>query len=331
VKILVTGATGLLGPHLCSRLIEDGHQLTVLRRPSSNAKRLSDLKLDHVIGDVRDLEVVSRAVRQQDAVIHAAASTAYSGVEAELQMHVNVEGTKNVIRACKQNETKLLHVSSIAAIGIAPDGVRPAYEYFFFNREGSGSTYHLPKRRAEEEVIKEVANGLDAVVVNPALIWGPENGSYRGSDALRKPLTSWILPNGPGGRCIVHVSDVVDGILLALEHGRKGERYILGGDNVSFREMDETTCRKLGIRRLKISIPGAIAECGNRVKNGLHRLRHQQALPIYDKRFCHQFYDSVKARKELGFVPRSFPAIVDEWISYGATRVQTDQLRAVQI
>jgi dihydroflavonol-4-reductase len=331
MKILVTGATGLLGPHLCSRLIEDGHQLTVLRRPSSNAKQLSDLKLDHVIGDVRDLEVLNRAVKQQDAVIHAAASTAYSGVEAELQTHVNVKGTKNVIRACKQNGTKLLHVSSIAAIGISPDPARPANEEFVFNLEDSGMTYHLTKRRAEEEVIKEAANGLDAVVVNPALIWGPENGGYRGSDALRKPLSGWILPNGPGGRCIVHVSDVVDGILLALERGRKGERYILGGDNVSFREMDETTCRKLGIRRLKISIPGAIAECGNRVKNGLHRLRHQQALPIYDKRFCHQFYDSLKAQKELGFVPRSFPAIVDEWISYGATRVPTDQLRAVQI
>jgi dihydroflavonol-4-reductase len=332
VKILVTGATGFLGPHLCSRLIEDGHQLTVLRRPSSNAKQLSVLKLDHVIGDVRDLEAVSRAVQQQDAVIHAAASTAYSSVEAELQTHVNVEGTKNIIRACKQNGTKLVHVSSVAAIGISPDPAKPANEEFVFNLEGSGMTYHITKHRAEEEVMKEVAKGFDAVVVNPALIWGLEHDSYRGSNTLKKPMSNWILPNGPGGQCIVHVADVVKGILQALERGRRGERYILGGDNVSFREMSETTCRQLGILRLHVPIPGMIAECGNRVKNGLHWLLHKQSLPVYDKQFCHQFYDSSKARNELGFIARSFQAIVDEWITYGAgAAVSANRFRAVRI
>lgn len=332
MKILVTGASGFLGEHVSRRLVAGGHQVRVLRRPSSNVRHLADLSLDHAIGDVTDPETVMTAVKDQEAVIHAAASTAYWGVKQEIQELVNVQGTKNVVNACRRNGTRLLHVSSIAAIGIAPDPASPANEDFVFNLEETAMMYHLTKWRAEKEVMKEAGNGLDAVVVNPALMWGPEQCGYRGSDALRRPMSSWILPNGPGGRCIVHVSDVVDGILLALERGRIGERYILGGDNVTFREIDETTCGQLGILRLRLSIPGAVAECGNRVKNRLHWLRHKQALPIYDKRFCHQFYDSRKAQKELGFVPRSFRAIVEEWIrNRAAGKVPTDHLRAVRI
>jgi dihydroflavonol-4-reductase len=268
------------------------------------------------------------AVKGQDVIIHAAAQTGNSRSERVDQYRINVIGTRNIARACNRARAKLIHISSVAAIGISPHPEQPANEDFEFNLDDSGMEYHISKHGAEEAVMKEAFDGLKAVIVNPALIWGPEHESYRGARTLTKSVKSWILPYGPGGQCIVHVADVVKGILLALKRGRRGERYILGGDNVSFQKMNETTCRELGILRLQVPIPGAIAESGNRVKNGMHRLLRKQRLPVYDKRFCHQFYDSSKARNELGFSARSFQAIVKEWIRYSeGSEVPADQLR----
>jgi dihydroflavonol-4-reductase len=312
MKILVTGGTGFLGQHLCRRLVEDGHRVRVLRRATSNIKGLTNLGLEFEVGDITDPDSVKSAVKGQDAVIHAAAHTAFYNVNRIAEDQINVQGTRNVGEACKQGGIRLLHVSSVAAVGISPDSEQPANEDFDFNLEGSGMTYHLSKRRAEAEVMKQSRQGLEAVVVNPALCWGPEKDSYRGADALRKPLTSWLLPYGPGGRCLVHVSDVVNGILLALQRGRNGERYILGGDNVTFREINEAVCDRLALHRLLLPIPGAVAELGNKAKSQLRKLRGKPPLPIYDRRFCYQFYDSTKARSELGFAPRAFSAIVKE-------------------
>jgi dihydroflavonol-4-reductase len=317
VRVLVTGATGLLGPHLCNRLIQEGNELTVFRRRTSNVTGLAGLSLRHEIGDITNFEDVKRATADQDVVIHAAAHTAYWGANVDEQQCVNVEGTRNVARACLEGSVKrMVHVSSIAAVGVSSDPRRPADESFEFNLEGSGMSYHISKRRAEEVILKAAAEGLDAVVVNPALIWGPNGKEYRGTDVFEKPTRGRIIAHGPGGRCIVHVADVVDGILGALAHGRTGERYILGGDNVSFGELNREVCRQLGLARLLIPIPGVMAQCGNRIKRSLNQVLGQKPLPAYDRRFCNQFYSSTKAKSELGYNPRPFVSLVREATAY---------------
>ena len=328
MRILVTGATGLLGPHLCRRLVEDGHEVTILRRPTSNVTQLANLNLRHEVGDITNVEDVLRATSDQDAVIHAAAHTAYFGASAEEQNRVNIEGTGNVVRACRaQRNTRLLHVSSVATIGIPAGPRKPADENFVFNLEGSGLTYHISKRRAEEEVLE--AKGLDAVVVNPALIWGSNGDTYRGNEVFEKILRYPVIPHGPGGQCIVHVSDVVDGIVRALEEGRAGERYILGGDNVSFGELNRTICRQLGLTRLLIPIPASAAEFGNRVKNVVRRILGAKPLPTYNRSFCYPFYSSAKAKAQLGYNPRPIGSLVQEAAAY-VGRTISDAGRAEQ-
>lgn len=320
MKFLVTGATGFLGSHLCKRLVSDGHQVTALRRPTSKVSALAGLAVHFAVGDITDPEAVERAVEGQEAVIHAAADVSFQGKCPEEQIRVNVQGAKNIAQACRRKGVKrLVHVSSIAAVGIPSDSQPAANEEFRFNLEGSGLIYHLSKRRAEEEVIR-ATDAIDAVVVNPALIFGPAQDRYQGEQALQKTLKGRIIVDGPGGRCLVHVSDVVDGILLAFERGQRGQRYILGGDNVSFCSITEIVCKHLALRRIHIALPGMVAEQGNKIKNRLRRAVGAQLLPKYERRFCNQFYDSTKARRELGYIPRSFDYIVEEWAAYSGLR-----------
>jgi dihydroflavonol-4-reductase len=175
--------------------------------------------------------------------------------------------------------------------------------------------YHISKRRAEEVVLAGSADGLNAVIVNPSIIFGPKAGGYQGAHMLGQPLRHRIIVNGPGGCCIAHVSDVVEGILLAIRRGRGGERYILGGANVTFSEISRTVSGKLALTRFHLPIPGTLAEYGNRIKGRLRATIGASPSPVYDLRFCHQYYDSTKARKELGYQSRSFDEIVEDCIA----------------
>src|SRR5262249_47049854 len=157
------------------------------------------------IGDITDADAVEAAVNGQDLIVHAAAHTGLTGFQQEEQFKVNVDGTKNIVRACKRRGAgRLVHVSSVPAVGVSEAPERPANEDFQFNLENSWMSYHISKRRAEEVALAEVADGMDVVVVNPSLMFGRRLDGYQGAQALRQPLRNRIVVNGPGGRCIVH-------------------------------------------------------------------------------------------------------------------------------
>src|SRR3990167_2265991 len=210
MNVLVTGATGFLGSHLCPRLINEGYNVTILRRSSSDTTYLKGLNLNHMVGDITDSVAVDRSVREQDMVIHAAAQIGQHS-NRELQTRVNVNGTQNVVAACiKYRIKRLLHVSSIATIGVSVYPDHPADETFPFDFKRLDTSYHTSKRRAEEEVMKGVSNGLDAVIVNPGWIFGPFGNSFQGSEFVEKVRRSRIITCFRGGICAVHVSDVID-------------------------------------------------------------------------------------------------------------------------
>jgi dihydroflavonol-4-reductase len=250
-------------------------------------------------------------------VVHAAADLNYQKQNRDRQAQVNVEGTRHVARACRaEGLRRFLHVSSVAAIGISPDPQRPANEKFPFNLRHSGLTYYVSKQRAEEEVLSEVERGLDACIVNPATLCGPAHTGYRILPAFERTLNHWVIPYSSGGLCGVHVADVVQGILLALQRGRTGERYILGGENVSFRQIGEIVCRQLLGTRILVPVPATVAAGLGKVRNRFRSIFGLDAVPVYDRHLCYQFYDSTKAGLELGYQARPFRAIVEEMLSY---------------
>src|SRR5260370_22825834 len=156
-----------------------------------------------------------------------------------------MEVTRPGARAPREAGAKRVsHVGYAAASGVTANPQQPANEDFPFNLERSGLTYHISKRRAEDGVRAEVARGLDAVIVNPASI----QGQQRSAALMRSVRRTAIGPCFSGGNCIVHVEDVVQGILAALARGENGQRYILGGENLTFRTLGEKAAKAMNIR-----------------------------------------------------------------------------------
>jgi dihydroflavonol-4-reductase len=317
MKLLITGGTGFLGSHLARRLAAGGHDVTVLRRESSQTSPLDAVDVRYEIGDVGDASIVRRAADGQDVVIHAAAGFTGRGTRPEC-FEINVAGTRNVVGACIDARVRrLIHVSSIAAIGVPPDRT-PANEDFAYNVGRSRLYYHASKHDAEVTVREGTARGLDAVIVNPGSLWGPFGDTYRGSYIVDIVRPGGRVRVSPGGVCVAHVGDVVEGITSAMDRGAAGSRYILGGDNLTCRELMTKIAAQLGVRPRLMRFPKIAIE------PLAMALRPMAAI---DPRFYgpylrtyiagrYTFYDSSKAAAELGYRPRSFDVILDECIRF---------------
>ncbi len=229
---------------------------------------------------------------------------------------VNVEGTRNVAQLCRQEGVKrLLHVSSVAAVGIPDSPDHPANEEFSFNLDGKELPYHFSKRKAEQIVLGEVERGLDAVIVNPASIFGPNGKSYRGSDMFQKVRRTRVVPYFTGGICVVHVEDVVSGIQAALRRGSSGQRYILGGDNITLRSLAELTAAAMGLRRTFVPVSPFVTALAAMILEPWGRLRGRRPYITHVTHYCasrYHYYSSEKAGRTLEYVPRTFRAILEE-------------------
>jgi dihydroflavonol-4-reductase len=320
MNALVTGATGFLGSHLCRRLAKDGYNLTILCRPTSKTDALAGLKFTKIVGDVGDSEAVEKAVTGNDVVFHAAAHGMYWGREKEIQNQTNVQGTKNIVEACRRTDVKrLVYVSSITAIGIPESAVHPADENFRFNLENSSFNYHISKKRAEEIVLDAVEKGLDAVIVNPSSIWGPHGEKFRVAEHVEKVRQARILPYFTGGICVVHVEDVVEGIMAALKRGKTGERYILGGENLSLKAIAELAAKQQNLKRSFVPMPSLVVGLAAAMLESVALVSGRRPrITFVTRRLagCFQYYDSSKAQKELGFSARDFKTILSECISF---------------
>jgi dihydroflavonol-4-reductase len=317
MKILITGGTGFLGSHLARRLAAGGHTVTVFRRASSKTNALEGANVRHEIGDVFDASSVRRAAGGQDVVIHAA--TGFTGRGTRPESHeINIAGTHSVVDACLDARVKrLVHVSSIAAIGIPQDRT-PANEDFVFNLDRSKLHYYISKHRAEVVVRQGAARGLDAVIVNPASLWGPFGDAYRGSDIVRMVRGARRVQVPPGGVCIAHVDDVAGGIVSAMERGAPGSRFILGGDNLTYREWMTKIAAALGVRPRFVPFPVMASELIATALGPVASI-HPRFYGPYLRAYLagrQAFYDSSKAAKELGYRPRSFDAILDECVRF---------------
>ena len=312
MKVLVTGASGFLGSHLCRRLAEAEHRVRAFCRPTSNLSRLGDLSCERATGDVTEAAAVRAAVEGCDAVIHAAADVDYWRENPERQRRTNIGGTRNVAQACRAaGVRRLVHVSSVGAVGITEDPAHPADESFVFNLQEAGLPYHVSKGQAEREVLAEVERGLDAVIVNPSSIMAPRHVAQLQASVRRAS----IVPCYSGGNCIVHPDDVVSGIMAALASGRTGERYILGGENLTFRALSEKAATVLGLQRRFVTIPSFVTGVAALVLEPWAHVTHRPPRISHMVHYCanrFMFYDSSKARRELGYDARDVNTILME-------------------
>jgi dihydroflavonol-4-reductase len=317
MKVLVTGATGFVGSHLCRTLVERGFHVTALRRSTSNIDLLGGLDLDFALGDVTDPYSLEAAARGQEAVIHAAALAGNSWSRLRsTHNQVNIEGTQNVVAACQRaGVRRLLYVSTVAAVGIPEHGQPPADEDFPFNLDKGIFNYAISKKRAEEVVITGCRNGLDAVIVNPSTILGEWGSSYRGSEWVEKICHRRIAFYFTGGCNLVYIGEVVDGIICALERGRSGHRYILAGQNLSYKEAAHIVARRLGQTTLLLPVLPLATRLLSALDplSGLTGWRLQKKYTdIHFIAPLFQYYTSAKAIEELGYRSQPFSDILED-------------------
>lgn len=330
-RVLVTGGTGFLGSRLVRAFLADGDHVRCAGHAGSSTgpprpAGRTPASLEYVEVDVRDRGDLLAAQEGADLVVHTVAVTdAGTPEDVRVMEEVNVGGTRNVLEACRRGGVgRFLHVSSVAALGISPDPDRPADEDSEYELPDGGLPYPRTKRRAERMVLEENGPGLETVVVNPGFMFGPHRGDYRGSEVIERVLGSPVVPCTRGGLSIVHVDDVARGVLDAALRGEAGERYILSGDNLTFREIAEGICRVAGERRWIFTVPDMVRDLLGWMRDSLLGSGDATFHPHLHGRYAHPFYSSEKARRELDYDPRGFDEVVADYLRYRRERSGRD-------
>jgi len=312
-NVLVTGGTGFIGSNLAIALLNEGCTVRVLRRRNSDLRALGDTEVEYVIGDLRDITSLRRALKGCDTVFHTAAMVSYWRKEREEMYDVNIGGTRSIVKLCLELGVKrLVHTSSIAAVGYTEDGTL-ARESNEFNWDRFDIGYRISKHLAEKEVQQGALRGLDAVIVNPSIVIGPRDIHFHGGQLIRDIYKKRIFYYITGGMNIVYVDDVVRGHILAARHGRVGERYILCGENMTHREIISTIAGIVGgLRPLFRVPPGAvrmIAATAERIGNMLNA-KPWVTRELLASSGMTYYFSCDKAQHELGYQVTPFKEAV---------------------
>ncbi|MDE3057389.1 MAG: SDR family oxidoreductase [Bacteroidota bacterium] len=313
--ILITGGTGFIGSNLAASLVSQGYHVKILRRKLSSTQLVDHLDIEHCTGDVRDNASLHAAMKDCDTVFHTAAVVSFWKSLRQMQYDVNVIGTKNVAQACLETGVKrLVYTSSIAALGHPTSGAL-ADESTPFNWKHLHSGYKASKHLAEIEIESAVDRGLDAVMINPTVIIGPGDIHFHGGSIIRSVQRGLVPFYIKGGMNVVYVDDVVNVHVDAAEKGRTGERYIAGGENLTHKQIFQTTAEILGKRppRLKIPVPLLkLAAGGFDIAASILRTQPLISTELISGAGLYNWYSSAKAERELGYRPTPFREAVEK-------------------
>lgn len=311
MKILVTGATGFLGYWVVKRLSEEGHQVRILIRKSSALDDLEKFSLEKSFGDVTDLASLTEASRGVDCVFHLAGLIAYKRSDRAAMEKVNVDGTRNVIDACKRNSVqKLVYLSSVVAIGASFDGT-PLNERSVYNIGPLNLGYFETKHKAELLVRDAALNKeLDAVMINPSTIYGGGDAK-KGSRGAQLKVARGKMPfYTAGGVNVVAVEDVIECLMACWKKGRPGERYIVAGENILIKDLFQKIAAVAGVKPPSIFLPTPAVKLLGAAGDLLEKVGKKGPLnseTAWTSTLYHWF-DSSKAQREFGikFKPADF-------------------------
>lgn len=306
---LVTGATGFIGAALTRRLLAEGATVRVLVRAGANRRLIQDLPVEIAIGDLRDPRSLDQAVSGCDGLFHLAADYRLWVRDRAEIYRTNVEGTRALMRAAGEAGVgRIVFTSSVATLGIHRDG-SDADETTPVGLPDMVGDYKRSKYLAEQTVVEMAKAGLPVVIVNPSAPIGPRD--------IRPTPTGRIIVAAARGRLpafvdtglnVAHVDDVATGHLLAFERGRVGERYILGGENLTLAEILGSVAGLVGRRAPSRRIPWSIAmgvaclsETAARIGMVREPMATRDAVRMSRKRM---YFSADRARRELGYRAR---------------------------
>jgi dihydroflavonol-4-reductase len=305
MKALVTGATGFVGAAVARALLAAGWQVRVLARAGSDRSNLDGLDVEVAAGELSDVASLERALAGCAGLFHAAADYRLGARDPSELYRTNVEGTRNILSAAgRAGVSRIVYTSSVATIGIPPDG-SPGTEHTPAGVDDMIGHYKRSKYLAEDVAREAARTGMPVIIVNPSTPVGP-------GDVKPTPTGQLVLDAASGkmpayvdtGLNIVHVDDVAAGHLLAFERGRPGERYILGGEDMTLREILGQISGLVGRAPPRVRLPYAavlpvayVAEAIAKITGRAGRVT-LEGVRMSRKRM---FFSSAKAVRELGY------------------------------
>ena len=304
MKCTVLGATGFLGANLVHELVKEGYKVSAFGLPGSNIKYIESLPIEISFGDVTYAPDVEKAVTGAEIVFNVAGDTSFWKKLFERQRRVNIEGPSNVAEAClKKGVRRMIHTSTVDVLGFNPKGLADE-NWGNYNYANTGYNYADTKRVGERIVGYYVGKGLDAVIINPGSMIGAYDFTLQ-FGRLFADLRDGKVPGFlPGGAPWAHVAEVARAHIAAAEKGRRGERYICGGVNETYKTVFSLIAAKMGAKPPAFTMTpwmtvayGYLMEFISGFTNKPPELNPGQAryMSVYPK------YDSSKAEKELDF------------------------------
>jgi len=305
MKVFVTGGNGFIGSRVVRALHAQGHEVRCLVRETSKTHRIDNVPFERHIGDVRDVDSLVSGMEGCDGVIHLASISSWDQIRSPIMRIVVIDGTRNVLEAAQRaGGLRTVFVSTCAAIN-GTKSPEMMDESTPFTLDPKTYIYAGAKHEAETICAEYAEKGLPVITVNPCEVYGPEDEDLITASYLLDALKDWPVMSLHGGTAVAHVEDIANGIILALEKGRGGERYILGGENLHVRQVMEKTLEAGGQGgKWIMQLPNGVTKA---VIKSLAALRlPTPVIPdIVDYGTLFWFVDSSKAQKELGYTYRS--------------------------
>jgi dihydroflavonol-4-reductase len=308
MKCFLTGATGFLGSHVARQLLSRGAQLRLLVRPTSRLDNIAELPAERVVGDLRDLESLKKGMSGCEFVFHVAADYRLWSRHGQELYDSNVEGTRNVLAAARDSGVRrVIYTSSVATMGFGNNG-RLTDEKTPVTLSNMIGDYKRSKFMAEQLAIEAARSGQNVVVVNPTTPIGerdikPTPTGRIVVDFLRRKFPAYVET----GLNLVDVVDCAQGHLLAMEKAVPGERYILGGENLTLKQILDKLAAITGLPSPKIKLPYAVAYATGVVDTLVSGtiMKREPRVTLDSVRMGRKkmFITSAKAERELGWNP----------------------------
>jgi dihydroflavonol-4-reductase len=309
LKAFVTGATGFLGSHVARVLAEQGAELRLLVRPTSDLRNIADVNADRVQGDLRDAASIEKALSGCDVAFHVAADYRLWVRDPDAMYRSNVEGTRGLLEAArKQGVRRIVYTSSVATMGFGSgsNNGSPADEESPVALADMIGHYKRSKFMAEQVAIEAAKSGVDVVIVNPTTPVGerdikPTPTGRIVVDFLKRKFPAYV----DTGLNLVDATECARGHVQALEKGRAGERYILGGENLTLKQILDRLAAITGLAAPTVKVPHIVALAGavfyEMVMGRL--LGREPRATIDEVRMSRKmmFVSSAKAERELGW------------------------------
>jgi dihydroflavonol-4-reductase len=326
MKVLLTGATGFVGSHVARAYAAHGATLRLLTRKTSSTSGLEGLAAEMVIGDLRQPEALRSAVQGCDALVHVAADYRLWVRDPDQMYSANVNGTRELLRLARElNVPKVVYTSSVATMGFKKDGTIVDEATPVSVAEMIGH-YKRSKYLAEQEAIAAARAGQHVMILNPTTPIGPNDAKPTPTGRI---LVDFLNRNFPAyvdtGLNLVDVSEVARMHVVALQRGAPGERYILGGENLSLKQILDRLAALTGLPSPSMKVPHAVAMAFAFFDENLTgKLRGKEPRATVEAvRMGRKmmFASSAKAERELGFqvlpVDRALRAAVDWFLDHG--------------